>query len=53
MEQCTIKDAKQTFKAINNRSAYGAVFGEGPKKKDDYKVTPSAFKQIKAVLKEP
>jgi len=51
MEQCTIKDAKQTFKLLNSKTAYGAVFGEGPKKKDDYKITPAAFKQIVSVLK--
>jgi hypothetical protein len=53
MEACTLKDAKTTFKTMNNKSAYGSIFGAGPKKADDYKVTPAAFKQMAGVFKEP
>jgi hypothetical protein len=36
---------------MNNRSAYGNTFGEGPLSKDDYKVSPAYFKTLCGMLR--
>lgn len=50
MAELDINQARQTFKSLNSRTSYSQQFGEGPKAKDEYKVTPAYFKTLCSIL---